>query len=99
MVHLEYSERQDDGTFLLLSSCKDGSPMLRDWVGDWVGTFLGHKGLYGVPNSTEEMRRVPSQAVLISRPKYGTRIQANACIRSRTAILFEVSLLTRMRSM
>lgn len=64
VVHLEYSDKQDDGTFLLLSSCKDGSPMyvllceavshrslfffffcrLRDWVGDWVGTFLGHKG-------------------------------------------------------
>ncbi|ETS59931.1 hypothetical protein PaG_05912 [Moesziomyces aphidis] len=44
VVHLEFSELQDDGTYSLLSSCKDGNPMLRDWLGDWVGTFLGHKG-------------------------------------------------------
>ncbi|SHO78470.1 Similar to S.cerevisiae protein TIF34 (eIF3i subunit of the eukaryotic translation initiation factor 3 (eIF3)) [Malassezia sympodialis ATCC 42132] len=44
VVHLEHSDKQDDGTYMLLSSCKDGSPMLRDWLGDWVGTFLGHKG-------------------------------------------------------
>ncbi|PWN47628.1 WD40 repeat-like protein [Violaceomyces palustris] len=44
VVHLEFSELQDDGTYCLLSSCKDGNPMLRDWLGDWVGTFLGHKG-------------------------------------------------------
>ncbi|WFD27478.1 chitin synthase [Malassezia nana] len=40
VVHLEHSDKQDDGTYMLLSSCKDGSPMLRDWLGDWVGTFL-----------------------------------------------------------
>jgi hypothetical protein len=33
--------RLDDGSFLLISSCKDGNPMLRSWLGDWVGTFLG----------------------------------------------------------
>ncbi|KAH8914534.1 serine/threonine kinase receptor associated protein [Atractiella rhizophila] len=32
------------GNYLLISSCKDGKPMLRDWLGDWVGTFIGHKG-------------------------------------------------------
>lgn len=26
---------------MMISSCKDGQPMLRDWTGDWVGTFLG----------------------------------------------------------
>ncbi|GAA5900611.1 WD40 repeat domain-containing protein [Sporobolomyces salmoneus] len=37
-----------DPSYLLISACKDGRPMLRDWVGDWQGTFtdenVGHKG-------------------------------------------------------
>jgi serine-threonine kinase receptor-associated protein len=37
----ELTPRLDDGTYLLISSCKDGNPMLRSWLGDWVGTFLG----------------------------------------------------------
>jgi WD40 repeat protein len=44
VTHLSFSHIQDDGTFLLVSSCKDGNPMLREWTGDWIGTFLGHKG-------------------------------------------------------
>lgn len=44
VVHLSFSPLQQDGTYLLVSSCKDGSPMLREWTGDWVGTFIGHKG-------------------------------------------------------
>lgn len=35
----------DDGTYLLISACKDGNPMLRSWLGDWIGTFLGGFGL------------------------------------------------------
>jgi hypothetical protein len=31
----------DDGTYHLISACKDGNPMLRSWIGDWIGTFLG----------------------------------------------------------
>lgn len=44
VTHLSFSPIQEDGTYLLVSSCKDGNPMLREWTGDWVGTFLGHKG-------------------------------------------------------
>ncbi|KAF8162978.1 serine/threonine kinase receptor associated protein [Crassisporium funariophilum] len=44
ITHLSFSPTQDDGSFLLVSSCKDGNPMLREWTGDWIGTFLGHKG-------------------------------------------------------
>ena len=31
----------DDGTYHMISACKDGNPMLRSWIGDWIGTFLG----------------------------------------------------------
>ncbi|EGN96007.1 hypothetical protein SERLA73DRAFT_141117 [Serpula lacrymans var. lacrymans S7.3] len=44
VTHLSFSQIQDDGAYLLVSSCKDGNPMLREWTGDWIGTFLGHKG-------------------------------------------------------
>lgn len=44
VTHLSFSPIQADGAYLLASSCKDGNPMLRDWTGDWIGTFLGHKG-------------------------------------------------------
>ncbi|GAA5890697.1 hypothetical protein JCM16303_006487, partial [Sporobolomyces ruberrimus] len=42
------SSSPSDPNYLLISACKDGKPMLRDWVGDWQGTFWddkkGHKG-------------------------------------------------------
>ncbi|GAA5845310.1 hypothetical protein JCM3766R1_000726 [Sporobolomyces carnicolor] len=42
------SSNPGDPNYLLISACKDGKPMLRDWVGDWQGTFtddnVGHKG-------------------------------------------------------
>lgn len=44
VTHLQFSNQLEDNTYLLISGCKDGNPMLRNWVGDWVGTFLGHKG-------------------------------------------------------
>ena len=44
IVNLEYSNVTDDGVFLI-SSSKDGQPMLRNGeTGDWIGTFEGHKG-------------------------------------------------------
>lgn len=39
VTHLHFSGE------VFISACKDGNPMLRDGTtGDWIGTFLGHKG-------------------------------------------------------
>jgi hypothetical protein len=45
--------RLDDGTYLLISACKDGNPMLRSWLGDWIGTFLGEWGTGGAISHLE----------------------------------------------
>ena len=44
VTHLSFSGMQADEKYLIVSSCKDGNPMLREWTGDWIGTFIGHKG-------------------------------------------------------
>lgn len=45
VTQLSFSQVNTTGRYLVISSCKDGYPMVRDGVtGDWVGTFLGHKG-------------------------------------------------------
>ncbi|KAK3991234.1 WD40-repeat-containing domain protein [Cladorrhinum sp. PSN332] len=43
--HLSFSPLEREDTYYMISACKDGNPMLRDGqTGDWIGTFLGHKG-------------------------------------------------------
>ncbi|MCJ1251413.1 hypothetical protein MMC30_008646 [Trapelia coarctata] len=43
--HLSFSSMVQDDQFYMLSACKDQNPMIRDGLtGDWIGTFLGHKG-------------------------------------------------------
>ncbi|GAA5996473.1 WD40 repeat domain-containing protein [Rhodotorula paludigena] len=37
----------NDPNYLLVSACKDGKPQLRDWCGDWLGTFTGDNGHKG----------------------------------------------------
>ncbi|GAA5915529.1 hypothetical protein JCM5296_001751 [Sporobolomyces johnsonii] len=44
---LPSSSASEDPNYLLISACKDGKPMLRDWLGDWQGTFTGDKGHKG----------------------------------------------------
>jgi len=44
VTHLNFSPVIDD-KYYIVSSCKDNNPMLRDGLtGDWIGTFIGHKG-------------------------------------------------------
>lgn len=43
--HIHFSSMINEDQYYIISACKDGNPMLRDGItGDWIGTFLGHKG-------------------------------------------------------
>ncbi|KAJ1679383.1 hypothetical protein EV182_002162 [Spiromyces aspiralis] len=45
VVQLSFSKALPDGSYYLVSACKDGKPILCDGkTGDWLGTFIGHKG-------------------------------------------------------
>lgn len=55
---IAFSGLQGDGSYLLISACKDGKPFLRDGAtGDWVGTFRGHKGAVWSAKLDEEGAR------------------------------------------
>jgi len=84
VTHLSFSPLQDDQTYLLISSCKDGSPMLRDWTGDWIGTFIGHKGAVWSSKISRDTSKAasgsadftaydPSTKFLPNRPKFLTQ--------------------------
>lgn len=60
ITHLSFSPLLDDGTYLLISSCKDGNPMLREWTGDWIGTFVGHKGAVWCTKLSHDASRAAS---------------------------------------
>ncbi|KAL9090592.1 MAG: hypothetical protein Q9159_001936 [Coniocarpon cinnabarinum] len=45
VTHISFSTVTDDDQYYSISACKDNNPILRDGpTGDWIGTFLGHKG-------------------------------------------------------
>ena len=63
VTHLSSSPLQEDNTYMIISGCKDGNPMLRDWTGDWIGTFIGHKGaVWSTKLSMDESRAASGSA-------------------------------------
>ncbi|KAI0303405.1 WD40 repeat-like protein [Multifurca ochricompacta] len=70
VTHLSFSPLFDDTThpYLLISGCKDGNPMLREWTGDWAGTFIGHKGaVWSAKLSRDGLRAASGSADFTAR--------------------------------
>ncbi|KFM64458.1 Serine-threonine kinase receptor-associated protein, partial [Stegodyphus mimosarum] len=63
VVDLAFSSVTPSGYFLI-SACKDGKPMLRQGdTGDWIGTFVGHKGaVWGVDLNKEATKAASGSA-------------------------------------
>lgn len=68
VVDLDFSGAAQDGYFLL-SACKDGKPMLRQGeTGDWVGTFINHKGaVWGVSLNDQATKACTGSADFTAR--------------------------------
>ncbi|KAI9296167.1 WD40 repeat-like protein [Neoconidiobolus thromboides FSU 785] len=56
VVQLQFSPIINE-KYYLISACKDGKPILRDGkTGDWLGTFLGHKGAVWCANLSKDAK-------------------------------------------
>ncbi|KAL3221488.1 hypothetical protein MRX96_029385 [Rhipicephalus microplus] len=64
VVDLCFSQLSPTGAYYLISACKDGKPMLRQGdTGDWIGTFVGHKGaVWGVALNKDASRAATGAA-------------------------------------
>ncbi|KAJ2156891.1 hypothetical protein GGF46_004880 [Coemansia sp. RSA 552] len=64
VVQLSFSNPLPGNRYFLISACKDGKPILRDGAtGDWLGTFLGHKGaVWSAVLSADTTRAVTASA-------------------------------------